>query len=96
MKFIKRWIYNIVKSYETKARSPISVLNGGVSVDADHLDSQSALNFRVHFAAGGRVVQINHYDHKIDRNFQRLYIITEDKNFGEELDKIITLEGIRR
>ena len=35
------------------------------------------------------------YDTRKDRNENELHIITEDKDLGEELGKIITFESLR-
>jgi hypothetical protein len=93
--FLKRWLYNMVNSVRdyheynnvpTLATEPVN----------NRFESQSQLNFSVYFADGGRVVQMNYYDKRNEQSTNRLYIITDDKDFGRELDKIITMEGIRR
>lgn len=94
--FIKRWITSVVQqtlNYNTNDTEPTSI---GRVVPDEGLDSNTPFNFRVHHANGGRIVQINHYDHIKDRTSQKLYIITDDKSFGEEIDKIMTIEGLRR
>jgi len=60
-----------------------------------HLSRASSVRFEIHQAAGGRVVQTRRYDERKDQNFENLYIITSDQDFGREIDKIITMEALR-
>jgi len=39
---------------------------------------------------------MNYYDKRTEQFYNRLYIVTDDKEFGKELDKIITMEGLQR
>jgi hypothetical protein len=68
-----------------------------LSIDEDRLDirQDTSIRFEVHNASGGRIVQTRRYDERKDRHFENLYIITSDKNFGEEIDKILTMETLR-
>ena len=95
--FLKRWIYSLVKEvrdYEEYVNVPS--LNTTAVSQTNHIEGKVTLNFAIHFADGGKVVQMNHYDSQTDRSTHRLYIITNDKDFGKELDKIITMEGLCR
>jgi hypothetical protein len=68
-----------------------------ISVDEEsiQLDRGSSVKFTVHHANGGRVVQTRRYDEVKDRHIENLYVITSDKEFGYEIDKIIVMEGLR-
>lgn len=68
-----------------------------IDIDEDSIDirQSTSIRFEVHNASGGRIVQTRRYDERKDRNFENLYIITGDKNFGEEIDKILTMEALR-
>ena len=99
--FLKRWLYRMVKDVGdyTECDKPPTI-GSAPQYDTlgslDMLDRQAVLNFRVHFADGGRIVQMNHYNNRTDKSSSNLYIITEDKDIGTELGKIITMEGLRR
>ena len=54
------------------------------------------MTFNVHRASGGLVVEHSHYDEKLDKNNQSLYIITDEQDLGESLSKIVTIEMLRR
>ena len=83
---------NTNQKYSTRiGRSPIAQLD-------DHpvdLDREKSLRFNVYMANGGRVVETTRYDRKTDRNNTSLYVITDEQDFGKEIDKIIVMEGLR-
>jgi hypothetical protein len=72
-------------------------VNDDIRIDEDsiQLSRERSIKFEIHNANGGRVVQTRRYDAQKDRHFENLYIITSDKDFGHELDKIITMEALR-
>jgi hypothetical protein len=61
---------------------------------SDSLSSEG-MRFQLYRAAGGFIIETRHYDQKTDRNYNKLYIITEEKDLGNELGKIITMESLR-
>lgn len=91
MGFFKQWLYNKLQSDRAGQSQEPSVLVREESIDQP--DKQ--IRFTVYHANGGRVVQTHRYDRKLDRNHNNLYIITSDKDFGAEIDKIITLESLK-
>ena len=60
------------------------------------LDSDKGIRFQVYKASGGMVVETSMYDRHKDRNYSGLYIITDDKDLGAELAKIITMETLKQ
>lgn len=54
------------------------------------------MNFTIYHANGGHVLEYNEYDPINDRRTQKLYIISSDKDLGQGLAEIITLEHLRR
>ena len=59
-------------------------------------DRESAMNFTIYSATGGKVVQFNSYDARLDRHNNHLYIVTDKEDLGEELAQIITKESLTR
>jgi hypothetical protein len=49
----------------------------------------------VYKANGGFIVEYHQYDRQRDRSEHRLHIVTDDKDFGEEIGKIISFETLR-
>jgi hypothetical protein len=70
--------------------------NAGISIDecAVNLSSQG-FRLNIYSASGGTIVETTKYDRKNDENRNSLHVITDDKDLGEELGKIITMESLR-
>ena len=67
-----------------------------IAID-DHGPDLSSQGFRlnVYGASGGTIIETTKYDRKQDENRHSLHVVTEDKDLGEELSKIITMEQLR-
>lgn len=80
---IRNWIMNdsIDQDILVKEESP--------SLNSD------GMRFEVYKASGGFVIETRYYDRKSDMNHNKMYVITEDKDLGNELGKIITMESMR-
>jgi hypothetical protein len=53
------------------------------------------MNFTVHRADGGYVIEQRTYHKKTEHYEHHLHIVTDDKDLGEELAKIITFTNLR-
>jgi hypothetical protein len=53
------------------------------------------MRFTVYKASGGFVIETRVYDQRKDESNNSMYVITEDKDLGAELGKIITMESLR-
>jgi hypothetical protein len=60
------------------------------------LDSRGGLNFTIHMANGGYVLEYSTYNEKTDRHDNALHIITADTDLGQGIAHIITLEMLRK
>lgn len=89
MNFLKRW-FSKLSNRDDEEITPVPVQDS-IGID----QPERAIRFVVYNANGGRVVETHRYDRKNDRNVQNLYVITNDKEFGNEIDKIITMESLR-
>jgi hypothetical protein len=58
------------------------------------LDSNS-FRLKIYGASGGTIIETTKYDQKKDENRHSLHVVTEDKDLGQELAKIITMEQLR-
>lgn len=96
--FLKRWVINWVREDWEKESELKSSLRGSqanlISTD-NSINSDQAIRFNVYHANGGRVVEVSKYDSLKDRSKRGLYVITNDQDFGREIDKIITMEALK-
>jgi hypothetical protein len=67
------------------------------SIDDENGPDLNSQSFRlnVYNASGGTIVETTKYDRKSDENRHSLHVVTADKDLGEELSKIITMEQLR-
>lgn len=102
--FIKRWLLNSVKEAVDQERGQViskerdySLSSGAqIGIQRSGIDQpERAIHFTVHVANGGRVVETRRMDRKTERSTNGLYVITNDQDFGKEIDKIITMEALR-
>ena len=64
--------------------------------DCKNVDLNSqGFRLQVYGASGGTIVETTKYDQKKDENRHSLHVVTEDKDLGQELAKIITMEQLR-
>ena len=67
-----------------------------ISVDSDGPNIQSqGFRLNVYSASGGTIVETTKYDRQKDDHKHSLHVVTDDKELGEELAKIITMESLR-
>ena len=98
MKKIFKWLGKKIEqsTYETqKIVSERDYQSGLVSVSPRHEIGTNSLNFKIYKASGGTVLETGSYDKKTDRHNSSLYVITDDKDLGKEIGKIITLESLK-
>lgn len=92
MKWLYRWLdrklRNTRELIEVTKDSTVSI---GNRVGGD----TNGMNFTVYRANGGHVIETRVYDKHRDRNNTGLHIITDDKDLGEEIGRIITFEHLR-
>ena len=98
--FLTRWFLKKLTDgaeYENRGNPAMDVkVSTRLSVGPTSIDQpERALQFTVYVASGGRVVETRRYDRKTDRSTNGLYVITNDADFGKEIDKIITMESLR-
>jgi hypothetical protein len=64
--------------------------------DFNHFNREQSLNFTLHPATGGWILELSHYDPNHDRYSQRLHIINDGDDMGDSIAKILTVELLRR
>ena len=62
--------------------------------DRESLQSEG-MRFQLYRASGGYVIETTQYDNRTDRRINKMYVITEDRDLGAELGKIVTMEALR-
>lgn len=83
--------------YSTLRRKNSNICKQADPTPPPDIISDKGFNFRVFKASGGTIVETFFYDRVRDnRNRNSLYVITEDKDLGQEIGKIITMESLKQ
>ena len=70
--------------------------NAGIAIDECSVNlSSQGFRLNIYGASGGTIIETTKYDRKSDENRHSLHVVTDDKELGEELSKIITMEQLR-
>ena len=82
---LRNWLLNDQDEY----RETIQIDDSGPNL------SSQGFRLNIYGASGGTIIETTKYDRKHDENRHSLHVVTEDKDLGEELSKIITMEQLR-
>jgi hypothetical protein len=83
---IRNWLMNDDEEYSNQL----------ISVDSEGPNIQSqGFRLNIYSASGGTIIETTKYDRQKDDHKHSLHVVTDDKELGEELAKIITMESLR-
>lgn len=83
---IRNWLMN----------ADVDQMDEAISIDSEGPDIQSqGFRLNVYNASGGTIIETTKYDRQKDEHRHSLHVVTDDKDLGEELAKIITMESLR-
>jgi hypothetical protein len=82
---LRNWLMNDLDDYADS----IAVDESGPEL------SSNSFRLNIYGASGGTIIETTKYDRKSDEDRHSLHVVTEDKDLGEELSKIITMEQLR-
>lgn len=95
MKFFKRWFAKMCHDAWQDAQKIEQDVPARLATVSERSLATHGMNFSVYRADGGFVVETRQYDRKRDENNIGLHIVTDDKDLGEEIGKIITYQNLR-
>lgn len=100
MKWFNKWFAKKCKeaweSVEQRKERNSSIGSADLLSVRDPMIHSPGVTFTVYRATGGYIIENRKYDTKHDRNDTGLHIVTDDKDLGYEIGKIITFESLRR
>lgn len=106
MKWFDKWFAKKCKQAWQEADEPKEenmnyISSAKVARPARLRDNDSSLSshgtqFTLYSANGGTVVELRDYDSNTDRVKNILYVIPSDKDLGEQLGHIVTMEALKR
>jgi hypothetical protein len=93
MKFLFRWLYRKMQNSQETLKLDSASPSPSPSRSNDF--NSTPISFNIYKADGGHVVEVRHYDRRRDENSNSIYLITNDQNFGERLEHILTIEALK-
>lgn len=102
MKWFDRWLAKKCKQVLDDSNTAIGVVKSASSkrnaslVSEIHQLSSPSVNFNMFQATGGTVIEMRYYDRTNETVSNSLYIIPSEKDLGQELAHIITVEALKR
>lgn len=95
--WFKRKVINWLRDDPKEVYNTIGTISQPVpSVSTRRMDRMNGMNFTIHQANGGYIMEYSSYDHNTDRRDSNLHIITNDQDLGQSISHIITLELLRK
>ena len=92
---LRNWANSAQDTYESVPMKMATA--GSISIGrGPSLDNDRGIRFQVYKASGGMIIETSTYDRHKDRSYTSLHIITEDKDLGQEISKIITMESLKQ
>lgn len=96
MKWFDKWFDKKCRQSWNNAVSVNREMSVPTPLDNEmRVHTEKTMTFNITKANGGWVIEHRQYDIRKDRNNNSVHIITDDKDLGQELSKIITYENIR-
>lgn len=80
------------KNHVTEMKVAIA---GGAQLAGRTLERDPTMNFRLHKAENGWIVEMTQTDRKTDRYISKVHLIPDSEDFDKSLCQIITLEALR-
>lgn len=100
LNWFKQKVIQWVREDWNKVRSDGDVIQSSKSINTissgRRLDQSNSMNFVIHSANGGYVMEYNKYDPRTDERNNALHIITSDQDLGQAIAHIITFEMLRK
>ena len=103
MKWFDKWFtekckqaWNGVSNSETESWEDTKRINSKSSPRVKQFNNHDGMNFTIHNANGGHILEYSSYDSKTDQYENRLHVIQSDTDLGQGIAHIITFEMLRK
>jgi hypothetical protein len=104
MKWFDRWFVKKVKQAWNQDSDQKVEYDSNLKYNTIHaisanptrkMDREPTLNFRLHHAENGWIVEVTNFDSRTDRHNTRMHLIGDDQEFDQAICQIITLEALK-
>ena len=80
---------------ESKQQTGLSIGGANKIARSKDLDIRPTMNFKMHHAENGWVIEVHGYDQRTDNSWSKLHLISDTEEFDKALAQIMTLEALR-
>ena len=87
------WLRQAVRNWLSQDR-PVPIQERELVVSSREINQQG-MNFSLHKAVGGHILESRTYNQKTDRHEGTLYMIHEDQDFAKQVAQAIMLEQMK-
>lgn len=95
-----RWFYKWLDRKIQSSRDTLSASWGVTVSNSNRVNSKfersDGINFIVHNAAGGQVIEYSSYDKKRDEWDHKMRVVTESDDIGDVISKILIVEMLSK
>jgi succinylglutamate desuccinylase len=91
-----KWLGNRIQRAREYDECKMSTQLSRATVSERIGDQRDSMNFQIHSATGGYILEFSSYDKRRDEWDKNLHIIRDDEDLGEGIAKIITIEMLRK
>jgi hypothetical protein len=95
LNFLQRWFDQKCREAWNRAQCEPASPSRLIPMEDPGINSIDGLQIRLYGATGGHIVEFRKYDRHKDRTDCRMYVIHSERNFSEELAKVVSLEILR-
>jgi hypothetical protein len=105
MKWLNNWFSKQVRrvidnerdqSHQTDGYEYVATIGSNkLQSSRGDLDCEPTLNFQMHRAETGWIMNVHNYDRRTERRNNTLHIINDSDDLGDSIAKIITIESMK-
>ena len=95
MFFLRKWWNQFILTSVQQANRDIDLSKESVVTEREHIDT-NPLRLHIYYGSGGIAIETKYYDRRREEHQNQLYIVPESANLTEELERILTMENLRR
>ena len=95
MFFLRKWWNQFVLNSVQQANRDNDNSKELVVSEREHIDT-NPLRLHIYYGSGGIAIETKYFDRRRDEHQNQLYIVPESANLTEELERILTMENLRR
>ena len=96
MFFLKRWWNQFILRSVQQANRDSDNSKEVVAAELGNQLDTNPLRLHIYYGSGGIAIETKYYDRRREEHTTQLYVVPESANLTEELERILTMENLRR